>query len=462
MTDDATPPAKKPPSYRDRLTPSGQPEPPRPSPEPSRPSVEKPPAEPKQPELPRLNLKKQLDQELSNELDAALADFEQLTDEQLGLDTAGSEEPEDPDSVRQGRVVAVRGNDLFVDLGGKSEGLLSAMAFTDKDEAIPEVGSTIEIVVDHFDREQGILILSREGSAVEANWDNLREGIIVKARVTGTNKGGLEVDVGGIRGFIPASQIDVVHVPEMSDYVDQRFDCVVTEARSEKRNLVLSRRALIERELAVIREKTWLELEEGQVRTGIVRSIKPFGAFIEIDGVDGLLHVSQMSWSHVDNPEEIVQLGQQLKVQILKVDRETRKVGLGLKQLAPSPWDNIETKYTVTSQVTGTVRRITDFGAFVELEPGVEGLIHISELAPQRVHRVRDFVEEGQEVTVAVLNIDNDRKRIALSLKALQEAEADAQAAADAEAEELEDDTADAPPPPQRKTPLRGGLERLQ
>lgn len=458
MTDDATIPANQSPAYRDRLAPSGQPEPPRPS-------VEKPPAEPEQPEPPRLSLKKQLDQELSDELDAALAEFDQLTDEQLGLETAGSdEEPDDPDAVRQGRVVAVRGDDVFVDLGGKSEGLLSAKVFTDKDEAVPEVGSAIEVVIDHFDREQGILILSREGSAVEANWDNLREGIIVKARVTGTNKGGLEVDVGGIRGFIPASQIDVVHVPEMSDYVDQRFDCVVTEARSEKRNLVLSRRALIERELAEIREKTWLELEEGQVRTGTVRSIKPFGAFVEIDGVDGLLHVSQMSWSRVEDPEEIVQLGQQLKVQVLKVDREARKVGLGLKQLAPSPWDNIETKYSVTSQVTGTVRRITDFGAFVELEPGVEGLIHISELAPQRVHRVRDFVEEGQEVTVAVLDIDNDRKRIALSLKALQEAEADEQALADAAgAEGPEDDTADVPPPPpRRRTPLGGGLERLE
>jgi small subunit ribosomal protein S1 len=416
-------------------------------------------------------LKKQLDEELGDELEAALADFDQLTDEDLGfvpsaptLPTGGSDDdrgPDEPDAVRTGRVVAVRGDDVFVDLGGKSEGVVSARSFTDKEEPVPAVGSPIEVVVDHFDRDSGILILGRKGAAVDANWENLREGLVVEARVTGTNKGGLEVEVGGIRGFIPAGQIDVVHVPEFSDYVGQKFDCVVTEAHREKRNLVLSRRAILERQRAEQREKTWQELEEGQVRDGVVRSIKPFGAFVEIDGVDGLLHVSQMSWSRVEDPAAIVQLGQRIQVQVVKINRETRKVGLGLKQLMASPWDDVETKYPPTSQVTGKVTRIADFGAFVELEPGVEGLIHISELSPQRVHRVRDFVEEGQEVTVVVLGIDHERKRISLSLKAALAAAAEAEAAAPDEEQPIGGESP-APPPLPRKTPLKGGLERME
>jgi ribosomal protein S1 len=278
--------------------------------------------------------------------------------------------------------------------------------------------------------------------------------MIVEARVTATNKGGLEVSVNGIRGFMPISQIDLYRVENAEEFVNQKLLCMVTEVDPVERNLVLSRRALLEKEREGLRDKLWIELDEGQTREGIVRSIKDFGAFIDLGGVDGLLHVSEMSWTRVQDPTLVVQLGQKLKVMVLKIDREKRKVSLGLKQLLNSPWDNAADKYPPSRVLTGKVTRLMDFGAFVELEPAIEGLIHISELAPQRVFRVSDIVKEGQEVQVMVLNTDPVQRRISLSLKA-----ALAKAAPEPEAgEEEEDESVEPAKPRPRNFTLRGGL----
>lgn len=351
---------------------------------------------------------------------------------------------------KKGRVVAVHGGDIFVNIpGARSQGVIPVTQFP---EGTPAVGSEIEVHVDRYDESNGLLLLTRKGAAVHADWSNVAAGMTVEARVTATNKGGLSVDVNGIRGFMPVSQIDLYRVENTEQFVNQKLKCLITEADPQKRNLVVSRRALLEKERDESRAKVWAELAEGQVRAGIVRSVREFGAFVDLGGVDALLHVSEMSWSRVQDPNQVVQPGQTVQVIVLKIDRERKKVGVGLKQLQASPWDQAAQKYTAHSVVTGRVTRLTDFGAFVELEPGVEGLVHISELSPQRVRRPADVVQAGQEIQVAVLRVDPTQRKISLSLKAAQNKEAGS-------AEEMS--PAEEPARrPQRARPrqLRGGI----
>jgi small subunit ribosomal protein S1 len=247
----------------------------------------------------------------------------------------------------------------------------------------------------------------------------VQEGQIVEVTVTGSNKGGLECQIVGLRGFIPLGQLSIYRVEQPEDYVGQRLACVVTEANRERRNLVLSHRAVMERQRSEQREKLLAELAPGQLREGIVRSMKDFGAFVDLGGVDGLVHVSQLSWDRVNHPQEVLAVGQKIKVRIEKFDPETGKVGLSYREVGDNPWNHAATKYYVGSKATGKVSRIMDFGAFVKLEPGIEGLIHISELAHGRVFRTGDIVSEGQEVEVKVLSVDVEKQRIGLSLKAL-------------------------------------------
>lgn len=351
---------------------------------------------------------------------------------------------------KKGKVFRIHGQDVFIDLpGGRTQGVLPLLQFP---EGPPALGTEIEITIEGFDSANGVMLLSRKGAAVEADWSSVAAGMTVEARVTETNKGGLSVDVNGIRGFMPISQIDLYRVDNPEQFVNQRLLCLVTEVNPEERNLVLSRRALLEKEREETREKMWNELAEGQIRQGIVRSIRDFGVFVDLGGVDGLLHVSEMSWQRVQDPSTIVQPGQTVKVVVLKLDRERRKVGLGLKQLTASPWDSIGEKYHFGDLVTGKISRLMDFGAFVELEPAIEGLIHISELAPQRVFRVGDIVKTGQEVQVKVLSVDPAQRRISLSLKAAQAKEPEPVA----EEPEPEPEVPVKPPRP-RTTPLRGG-----
>lgn len=387
---------------------------------------------------------KDLDAEIEGELQAALADF---SDETL-LAPEAEKTPEEAAGAKKGTVLSVHGPDVFVDIpGGRSQGVLPIQQFP---EGPPKPGTVVDVHIEGYDSANGLLILTRRGAAVVADWSSIAEGMIVEARVTGSNKGGLTVDVNGIRGFMPISQIDLYRVENTDQYLNQRLLCVVTEVQPQERNLVVSRRAFLEKEREEKREKLWAELAEGQIREGIVRSVRDFGAFVDLGGVDGLLHVSEMSWSRVKDAASVVQPGQPIKVVVLKLDRENRKVGLGLKQLMPSPWDTVEDKYAIGSVVSGKVTRLMDFGAFVELEPGIEGLVHISELSPQRVRRVGDFVQEGQEVQVKVLDIDKPQRRISLSLKAaLPEA---------VDETESDEESAEPEAKPRRPTPLRGGI----
>ena len=404
--------------------------------------------------------KKQWDDDLDAELEAAMEGFDADAldvggkrrlprDQRAGaMAPQGGRGQESRQGPQQGKVISIRGQSVFIDLGAKSEGVVPADQFG---ENLPKPGDVIEVRVDRFDPAEGILLLSLKGAAVEANWENLRKGLIVEAKVTKTNKGGLDVEVDGIRGFLPIGQIDINRVEDASIYVNQKLRVVVTEANPREKNLVVSRRELLEQERAEQKVETWKTLEEGQVRKGVVRSVKDYGAFVDIGGVDGLLHIGDMSWSRLSSPTGAVKVGDEVEVKVLKVDRTAQKVGLGLKQLMPSPWDMAEEKYRRGMTVKGRVTRLMDFGAFVELEPGIEGLIHVSELSPSRVRRVSDIVKPEQEVEVRVLKVEGDTKKIALSLLPLPTA------AAEAEPEEEEDDTP-RPPRPEPKIPLKGGL----
>jgi small subunit ribosomal protein S1 len=402
-------------------------------------------------ERPRL---RQLDAEIEAELEAAMAGLDQKS----LLSEPGKEQrqPRRGDAAQQqkGTIMRVHQGDVFIEMpGGRSQGLLPTTQFP---EGPPKIGDVVEFHIERYDPANGLFILTREGQAVAAAWSTVQIGQVVEARVTDVNKGGLSVDVNGIRGFLPISQIDLYRVEQPEQFVNQKLLCMVAEVNPEEKNLVVSRRALLERDRQEKQEETWAEIKEGQIRKGVVRSVKPFGAFVDVGGVDGLVPVGEMAWKRIGDPSEIVQPGQAVEVAVIRVDREARKLTLSLRDLIASPWEKASANYPPRSLAKGVVTRTEQFGAFVELEPGIEGLIHVSELAPQRVFNVLNVVKPGQEVEVMVLNVDVDKKRMGLSLKQAQQAKAPPPAAKSAEPE-LEDEAA--PPPKVRKhtTPLRGG-----
>jgi small subunit ribosomal protein S1 len=264
--------------------------------------------------------------------------------------------------------------------------------------------------------------------------------MVVEAKVTGTNKNktGLTVEVNGIKGFLPASQLDMYRVEDIEQFVNQRLKVQVVELDPAERNLIVSRRALQERERAAKAEQFWASVKEGETRKGTVKSIKPFGAFVDLGGADGLIPASEFSWQRVNDLSEFVKVGQEVQVLVARVDHDARKIGLSLRQLTTSPFAEFANRVKAGARLTGKVTRVADFGAFVELEPAVEGLVHVSELSTQRVRRVRDVVSEGQTVEVEILSVDVDSRRIALSLKRISQEKEDAEDAA-AEAERQAD-----------------------
>ncbi|NOY43343.1 MAG: S1 RNA-binding domain-containing protein [Planctomycetes bacterium] len=364
------------------------------------------------------NVRDQLSPELEQELEAALGgeSLDAIIDGSTTVATTGDELA--PETKLIGKVAKIHREDIFVELGGRNQGLLPLKQF--EKSTPPEVGAEIEVVVVRLDADQGLYNVSLPTAAVSiGNWDEVQVGQILTVTITGSNKGGLECQVSGIRGFIPMGQISIYRVDNPEEYVGQKLNCVITEANRDRRNLVLSHRALMERERKEQREKLLAELEPGQLRDGVVRSLQDFGAFVDLGGVDGLIHVSQLSWDRVAHPKDVLQVGQTVSVRIEKINQETGKIGLGYRELAANPWDDAASKYGTGTRVRGTVTKLMAFGAFVKLEPGVEGLIHISEMGHGRVNRAGDVVSEGQEVEVKVLSVDTEAQRIGLSLKAL-------------------------------------------
>ena len=414
----------------------------------------KPPAPRKQERkhYPPPNIRDRLSPELEVEFEAALGGMS--LDSLLEQGTAEMAAELEPETRITGRVAKIHRDNVFIDLGAR-QGIVPLRQFEDSPPPAP--GSDIELLVVRFNTEDGLYELSRPTAAVNVgNWEDVTEGQIVEVTVTGSNKGGLECQIAGLRGFIPLGQLSTYRVEHPEEYVGQRLACVVTEANRERRNLVLSHRAVIERERNEQREKMLKEIAPGQLREGIVRSLKDFGAFVDLGGLDGLIHISQLSWDRVKHPSEVLEVGQKIKVRIEKFDAETGKVGLSYREVGDNPWNHAASKYYVGSKVTGVVSRVMDFGAFVKLEPGIEGMIHISELNHGRVFRVSDVLSEGQEVEVKVMAVDVEKQRIGLSLKALMTApvKAGQQKVAD---EDLPL-PADAPKPPKKKQgQLKGG-----
>lgn len=338
-----------------------------------------------------------------------------------------------------GRIAAVHGRDVFVDIPGeRNPGVVPLEQFEGQ---TPRAGETVLCRLESYDAANGLWQLSRQGAAQQVtDWSQLQPHMVVEARVTGVNKQrtGLLVEVAGVRGFLPASQIDLQRVEDLDAWVQQRLKVEIIEINPAERNLVVSRRAVLERERQQQAEAFWNQVEEGQVRRGVVRSVRPFGAFVDLGGVDGLLPASELAWGRVDNIQEVIQPGQEVEVVITKVDRLQRKLTLSLKRLTADPWAEFAAQTRPGTVVSGTITRLTEFGAFVQVAPGIEGLIHISELAPHRVRRVSEVVQPGQQVMVEVLSIDAEQRRLSLSMRTISQREQQAAAAAQAEQERLE------------------------
>ncbi len=401
------------------------------------------------------NVRAELPPELQAEMDEALGDMSLddlvAADSPLPLPVADNIEPE---TKVKAKVVSVHRDNVFFEIGARNQGMVPLKNFAEP----PAPGTVMEVVVARFNALDGLYELGLMSAAVDvADWSQVHDGMIVEARVTGHNKGGLECEVNKLRGFIPASQVSMYRVEDLSSLVGQKFACVVTEANPERRNLVLSRRGVLEREQAEAKEKLWGELAIGQVREGTVRSLRDFGAFVDIGGVDGMLHVSQLSWDRIKHPSDVLEVGQKIKVKIQKIDPESHKISLAFRDLAENPWDTVSSKYQVGMGVQGKVSRIMDFGAFVKLEPGIEGMVHISELAWSRVFRVGDILSEGQTIEAKVTSVDRENQRIGLSIKALiaKPVPVQKEKSAEPEPEEVAEPL---PPPKARKTPLKGGL----
>ncbi len=327
-----------------------------------------------------------------------------------------------------GKIVRVDKDEVLLDIGYKSEGVIPArelsIRYDLKPEDIVQVGDEIEALVLQKEDKDGRLILSKKRAQYERAWNNLealkRDGEPVRGDVIEVVKGGLIVDI-GLRGFLPASLVESHRVRELQHYVGQEIECKIIEMDKNRNNVVLSRRALLEA-TAVERRKNLLDkLEKGQIVTGTVSSIVSFGAFVNLGGIDGLIHISELSWCHVEKPGEVVAVGDEVTCEILDVDRERERVSLSLKACQTDPWEQLSTEVRVGDVIGGMVTKLVPFGAFVQVAPGIEGLIHISELSHRHVELPEEIVSVNEEIKVKVIDIDIDRRRISLSLKQLED-----------------------------------------
>ncbi|MBN1846784.1 MAG: S1 RNA-binding domain-containing protein [Sedimentisphaerales bacterium] len=321
--------------------------------------------------------------------------------------------------VVRGRIVGINGDDIFIDLGGKSQGLLQRGELEDGDT--PEIGGLLDVAIVGYDRADGLILLSKKTAEQQLLIRDLKKGALVEARVVASNKGGLEMDIKGLKAFMPASQISMDRIEELDSLIGQQFTCAVIDVERGDRNIVLSRRRVLEKERHEKQELLWADLAKGQTRTGTVSRLADFGAFIDLGGADGLLHVSEMSWARVNHPKEILQVGQQIDVVVLEVDKDKQRISLSLKMAGGDPWKDAGQKYAPGTRHQAQVTHLQDFGAFAELEPGLEGLIPISEMTwAGRIRHPKDMVRPGTKVEVEVLNLDIDKRRISLSMKKLQ------------------------------------------
>jgi small subunit ribosomal protein S1 len=325
-------------------------------------------------------------------------------------------------SIVSGVITEIRANEVVVDIGGKAEGVISANEFADLGEL--QIGSTIEVILEKLEDKEGNPILSYEQAQQKKNWENIlakcQEGSIIPGRVKAKVKGGLIVSI-GVDSFLPASHIDIQPPKNLDQYVGQTYDFKVLKINHERQNIVLSRRELIEEQRINKRRDLLEKLQPGQIRKGMVKNITDFGAFIDLDGMDGLLHITDMSWGRIGHPSEMLKQGEEIEVMIIDINREKERVSLGLKQTKNNPWDNIDQKFPVGSKIHGKVVNLVPYGAFIELEPGVEGLVHITEMSwTKRISKPSELLKVGQELDAVVLGIQKDEQKISLGLRQLE------------------------------------------
>ena len=348
---------------------------------------------------------------------ASMEEFEALLNESLEIDT-----PQEG-SVVKGRVIAIEAGQAIIDVGYKMEGRVDLKEFANPGEA-PEiaVGDEVEVYLDRVENARGEASISREKARREAAWDRLEKAYADESRVEGAIfgrvKGGFTVDLGGAVAFLPGSQVDVRPVRDAGPLMGLKQPFQILKMDRRRGNIVVSRRAILEESRAEQRAEVISNLHEGQAVDGVVKNITEYGAFVDLGGVDGLLHVTDMAWRRVNHPSEILSIGETVKVQVIKINKDTHRISLGMKQLQADPWDSVEQKFPIESTHTGRVTNITDYGAFVELEPGVEGLVHVSEMSwtKKNVHPGK-IVSTSQEVEVMVLEIDTQKRRVSLGLK---------------------------------------------
>jgi len=324
--------------------------------------------------------------------------------------------------IVKGHIIEVRPKEVLVDIGYKSEGVIPGTEFEDIKNV--KVGDEVDVLIEKLENKEGTVVLSHEKAEFKRNWERIlticNEGGTIQGKVKSVVKGGLVVNI-GVEAFLPASQIDIVTPKNLAQFVNNTYEFKVVKINQERQNIVLSRRELIEQERSEKRAKLLAEMVPGDIRKGTVKNITDFGAFIDLNGIDGLLHITDMSWGRIAHPSELLKVGQEIDVVVLDVNKEKERVSLGLKQKMANPWDNIESKFPVGVRVKGKVVNLVPYGAFVQLEPGVEGLVHVTELSwTKRVAKPSDMLKVDQEIEAIVLGINREEQKISLGIRQLE------------------------------------------
>jgi len=354
------------------------------------------------------------------ELEAVLGS---LSDELELNDAIYSERAVDVNAIITGKILRIEGNEVLVDIGFKSEGIVLLDEWGPEEEQ-PEADQDVQVLLEEVEDEFGLILLSKRKADRIREWEKViathSEGDVIIGKVVRKIKGGLLVHI-GVNVFLPASQVDIRRPPDIGDYIGKDIECVILKIDDSRRNIVVSRRKLIEDKRESMKRELLEVIEEGQLRTGVVKNIADFGAFVDLGGIDGLLHITDMSWGRISHPSVMVKIDDEIEVVILNVDREKEKIALGLKQKSASPWDNVAEKYPVATKITGEVVNVMSYGAFVKLEDGIEGLVHISEMSwTKRINHPSELVEIGDNVEVMVLGINQDKQEISLGIKQTQ------------------------------------------
>lgn len=359
--------------------------------------------------------------------DLALEELEKEITVAMGSENALSGLYEDSiknfelETILRGRVINIVNQDVIVDVGYKSEGVIPLQEFLEDNETEPKIGEDIDVLLEALEDESGLIVLSKKKADRIKGWEKIvsthKEGDKVKGKVIRKIKGGLLVDI-GVPVFLPASQISIRRTGDISEYIGQDLECRIIKIDEARMNIVVSRRKIIEEEREAQKKELLKIIEEGQMREGVVKNIADFGAFVDLGGIDGLLHITDMSWGRISHPSEMLNINDKIEVKILKIDREKERIALGLKQKSESPWKDVEKKYPIGKHVNGEVVNVMSYGAFVKLEEGIEGLVHISEMSwTRRITHPSELVKIGDHVEVVILDINKEKQEISLGMK---------------------------------------------